>query len=473
MIRLPESPLSFTSRLLRCASCREQFAVAEAFVQDNHHKPQQRGRNGGQIGAVWLKTHLQSWREPSRNNLDRIIFPEHIVADHLSKDVTEALPLFDTAVACPRCSADNRNWLQLQTKPDARRPLLGISYDRFPLAIGGMIICFALSLAAFVLVFKPDPDFIIRRAMILLLAVALTGYFTTSFVTSRWLAQREYRYKRPFMPQASGWQRLPPALRAGLPVLPISVMVVPLLLFIILPLSLNILGLVAASPTERPTVIRSGLETAQTALESVAPQMNHDKEINSQLTAVLEILSALQVNPIAESGERVPAVSVSRLGPDLDRDFLRTWLWFVGGAWVISYVFALLAVSSYVGRVDNVLPSLIFTSVARMTPVAIREARIALRADHTITAQVQWTHVERLPDGGIRLSGIHRQRMAADENGRTHPAGVRAQQYTVQTDLWCHIVQVEVRDVNVPPAMQAPAETAAYQRQPGSLYAAA
>jgi hypothetical protein len=458
MIQSPEAPLSFTSRVLSCVSCQEQFAVAEAFVKENHAQPEQRGKTvKKQIEKAWKKIHERSWRQPFTNNSVQTVYP-------MDESVIKSLHFFDTAVTCPRCDTDNRNWLQLHARPERRERILGISPDRFPMAVWGMFISFALAVIAFALVVKPDLDFIIRRAFILLLAVALTGYLTTMFVTGRWRAQREYRYKRPFMSQVSGWRQLSPVWRAGLPVLPATVVLMPLLLFVILPLSLNIVGLVTgASSAEdapvRPTIIGSGLDATKETLETLLSHVKDDHEANNQIETMLAIIEELRENPISSSGERVPAETSSGLGLELDRDFLRTWLWFVGGAWVIAFGLALLAVNGFVKRVDSVLPPPLFTSVARMTPVVIREARIALRSNDTITRQIQWTRVERLPDGGVKLIGLHREGPAVEENGR-FPKTVRAQRYTIQTDLWCRIVQTDVYDTGVPPAIRP--ETAGY-----------
>jgi hypothetical protein len=116
----------------------------------------------------------------------------------------------------------------------------------------------------------------------------------------------------------------------------------------------------------------------------------------------------------------------------LDRAYLRAWLLFVGGTWITLYIVALLDTNKFVQRLNNLLPPLIFTSVTRMTPVAIREAEAALKANRVIMPIIQWNNVERLPDGGIKMIGLHREETSLVGEP---PETVRAQQYTIETDL--------------------------------------
>jgi hypothetical protein len=281
---------------------------------------------------------------------------------------------------------------------------MGINVDRFPLAFAGVIIVLALAAAS--LGFSYVSEFRPLRAVIMALTIGLAGYLTTQLVVGTWFKQREFQYRRPFLPNGDLWQKLSPALRAGLPVLPVTLIVVPLILFILLPLSLNVMAwLFASAETE--------------------------------------------------------------VGIELNREFFRTWLWFVGGAWSIATLMAALSVNNFVGKIDNMLPLPLFTSVARMTPVAIREAEIALRPDNPTLPEIQWTHVERLPHGGIKLVGLHREApLATDEP----PDTVRAQQYTIYTDHWCRLIESDLRDVTVPPAIQRPPAATAvpqvFQRRP-------
>ena len=393
MIRLPQPPLSFTTHLLHCAACREQFSVAEAFVQDNYGKePQIEQREytiSRHIAVQWENVHRNAWRE-SPDIVAPILQRRWLVLDHLPDNVRNVLQLFDTVINCPRCGADNRNWLQMQTKPRRFGRILGINAHWFPLTAVAWIVVLLVAAATFL--FLLTPRYSLAQLILLALMTGLTGHFTLQSITGSYWAQREYQFRRPYLTKANLWQQLPPTVRAGLPILPITLIVVPLAIYILLPLAFNLIDWV---------------------LGGLSP------------------LSA---------------------GINLDRDYLRFWLLFVGGTWITLYIVALLDTNKFVQRLNDLLPPLIFTSVTRMTPVAIREAEAALKANRAIMPIIQWNNVERLPDGGIKMIGLHREETSLVGEP---PETVRAQQYTIETDLWCRLVKTNLRNLNAPPAIPA------------------
>jgi DNA-directed RNA polymerase subunit M/transcription elongation factor TFIIS len=392
MIRLPQPPLSFTIHLLHCAACREQFSVSEAFVQDNYGKEKQIEQReytiSRHIAAQWENVHRNAWRESPDIVAAPILQRRWLVLDHLPDNVRNVLQLFDTVINCPRCGADNRNWLQMQTKLRRFDRVLGINAHWFPLTAVAWGIVLLIIAATFL--FLLTPRYSLAQLLLLALMTGLTGHFTVQNITGSYWAQREYKFRRPYQTKANLWQQLPPTVRAGLPILPITLLVVPLAIFILLPLSFNLIGWVLGG--------------------------------SSPLSA----------------------------GINLDRDYLRFWLLFVGGTWITLYIVALLDTNKFVQRLNNLLPPLIFTSVTRMTPVAIREAEAALKANRVIMPIIQWNNVERLPDGGIKMIGLHREETSLVGEP---PETVRAQQYTIETDLWCRIVKTNLRNLNAPPAI--------------------
>lgn len=395
MIRLPQTPLSFTSHLLRCAACQEQFSVAEAFMGDNYSHPrlQRNRKEGAQISSQWSNINLNGWREPLVNGPAGHVPPQKPDTQHLHPKTAKTLHLFDRTINCPRCRADNRNWLQLQNEPARFDNGFWRYIARFPVST---TITLLVILVAIIFLYR---NLALNNVQIISLSVIiiLTGLLTTTAMTDSWWAQREYMYKRPFQPTNSLWEQIPPILRAGLPILPITLLVIPTLLFIMLPLSFELLSWITSSPA-----------------------------------------------------------NASFPGIGLNRHFLRAWLIFVSGVWTIVYLVTFLETSGFTKKADAILPPPVFTSVARMTPVAIREAELALQADRIIAYQIQWTQVERLPTGGIKLIGLHREETAV--NAKEPPKTVRAQRYTIETDLWCRIAKTGIQDANVPPAIQLPQE---------------
>jgi hypothetical protein len=90
MIRLPQPPLSFTTHLLHCAACREQFSVAEAFIIDNYDSRDEHIRQRGEIvgkniGFQWNNVSLSAWRESPELVAASVRQRRWLVLDHLPR----------------------------------------------------------------------------------------------------------------------------------------------------------------------------------------------------------------------------------------------------------------------------------------------------------------------------------------------------------------------------------------------------
>lgn len=131
MIQLPRPPRSYTTRHIRCISCDELFTVSEEFIEQN--QPAENGQTNEEPQPAIGQQH-RTWRPP----------PNQLLSVHLRRqDNREERPVSaqsytvpdpnpvndpelspdDTFLNCPRCGADNRNWLQLLTHAMERHPL--------------------------------------------------------------------------------------------------------------------------------------------------------------------------------------------------------------------------------------------------------------------------------------------------------------------------------------------------------------
>ena len=70
--------------------------------------------------------------------------------------------------------------------------------------------------------------------------------------------------------------------------------------------------------------------------------------------------------------------------------------------------------------------------------------------------RVQWMDVQRNEEGGLDLIGLLRDVPEFDEHGQLLDALVRAQRYTIATDMWGRIEFAEVKDVMVPNTVGVP-----------------
>lgn len=104
--------------------------------------------------------------------------------------------------------------------------------------------------------------------------------------------------------------------------------------------------------------------------------------------------------------------------------------------------------TEFVAKVDPQLPPPIFHSVANMTRVVGWEAKQALEIDGTMQ-HIQWVNVERNAEGGLNLTGLHRDPPNFDAQGRAIGETVRAQKHVVETDMWGRIIRATIHDTRV------------------------
>lgn len=264
MLKLPNSPNTLTSRLLRCVSCREPFMVAQTTPQGKNrtipdHHP-----------------HIDLRYQP--NLYQRAVTPETRAEP---KNMARASPPHPIQLVCPRCGADNSNWLQITTDTTPYYRRFRPAGVALPLAL-----CFAA--AVFTLLFV-DPllaeniPVTLRLAMVLF--IFLSGFVTSWNPTRDWSATRdrinEERYlpkrKRPFSP-------LP---RLILLAVTLAILL-PLGLFAILPALIANAPALVAPPSSRTTIGR-----INSLLNEMTPEMV-DQATPGQRTNLLTAAFGLQ-----------------------------------------------------------------------------------------------------------------------------------------------------------------------------------
>ncbi|MFQ5434901.1 MAG: hypothetical protein ACE5FD_08495 [Anaerolineae bacterium] len=121
MIKLPGFPRTFTSRQVECVSCHNLIAIAEAFFEENQPE-------GGRPSAPEPLPDNDRWRIPADRAADvqlryqetrssRPVAPP-TSSTHSSRTTHNTTPAanYDNDLCCPRCGADNRNWVQIQNR---------------------------------------------------------------------------------------------------------------------------------------------------------------------------------------------------------------------------------------------------------------------------------------------------------------------------------------------------------------------
>jgi hypothetical protein len=138
-------------------------------------------------------------------------------------------------------------------------------------------------------------------------------------------------------------------------------------------------------------------------------------------------------------------VVVEAKRPLIDWRFLAVWVFFTGLAWLAGTICALETMNERISWFDPHVPQPIFTSIAKMTRVAEWEANRTLEIGEFVH-RIQWMRATRNEAGGIDLVGLFRDPPDITSEGlMSHQ--VRAQQYTISTDMWCRVRETRVMDV--------------------------
>ena len=237
MIHLPQPPSTFTTLQIPCVACNEVFTIAEAYQTPN-----------GQ------------WRLPADHNPSVQMRYEGNLTRQPIHSVTRADPEInldsfsqqqdDTYINCPRCGADNRNWLQINGPPlvpvgcvlKFLLPRGAIAWQqKFPGAFFSIIIATILAPLAFLLVIavQNSPPW----AGILAGAVILSALFTAADLTKNWIDLRLDSHIRTIMPPKKQSQEAKLWLRGALTIILLG-FVMPIVFFQMAPRALSFVSII-------------------------------------------------------------------------------------------------------------------------------------------------------------------------------------------------------------------------------------
>jgi len=503
MLNLPALQPVLTSRYVTCISCEEKFAVSEGYS------------DGYASNSLWraAPTNIQSTGlRYDHNRENRTISPQARNEPFPSP----AAPTFQNAppqtydpraakdIICPRCGADNRNWVQISSTADFSRPR--DSFDRrlpvkirlwrqkypgtfFILSIAIPLFCLLALAMAFVAEIPP------AKTILLLLFIPVTMLAIVAELTGRWRKLRNDRH-RPKNVTQSGLSQEAIAWGRGFILVLIAAFIVPVIFFVFAPVSFGFMTNIiqddsedvveqesdAAINTIEERVTNAAEEIGNAATEAnelleTAPERstiisdiveNASEKINDSANDTVraisqtgdEQISALE-NVRSESIETIKERRRTSLAAEIAEAsgglrFLVTWGLLVGLSGFLAVFVAMAGVKDFVKKIDGQLPLPIYHSVASMTRVAIWEAKHALEINEDIK-RIQWIKVKLNQKGGVDLIGLYRDPPEFDMYGQPRSETVRAQKYTIQTDRWCRIVNASVMDVKVPRPAGAPA----------------
>lgn len=489
MFNLPAYPDVYITRHITCISCKEKFAITEGHHDDKLRERQWR------VLSHWANL-ITLRHEDDRQQRPIMPQPLQIPAFEEIPDEPQFLnqppsTFTPNNVHCPRCGADNRNWLALQNP--GKKGAFKIYRERFPLVFWALLLSVLFAGVAATAILVPI-HWVKVTIMVVFIPLSVGGLALD--ITSKWSELRENRHIARVKENTPNLERT--LWIRGMGWVVIASFLVPLLFFTVLPrAALFALEIVGTTPEEDVQqtatavgqLVNQNLDTTAESLQTISTEMDEllndmptsaspqfEKEVAtfsdklSQIVtaAINELNQVRQESPTIIEAERTQQLtrietarirSLREFSKELlgDFRFLLLWIILMGLPLLFSVFLIMRSLTEFVGRVDQQLPQPIFHSVANMTRVVSWEAKQALDIEGTMR-HIQWVKVERNAEGGINLIGLHRDPPSFDSQGKAVGERVRAQRHVVETDMWGRIIRATIYDTWV----QRPAGGPAY-----------
>jgi len=210
-------------------------------------------------------------------------------------------------INCPRCGADNRNWIHIITPPpNAPSARQNGWQNRFPLAIIGLVVGILIVCIGALIVRESSQS--TGQTLALLIVVSIGGVIVPVVaITGLWYPQRHHAIEAAQDRTLSWWERISPVARTGAMFFVVFVIVVPFFIYGLMPWMMNRLRprssledridqvLVSLDSTfntaSRQDVVL--LENATTTLQSVLSERDFDCRTES-ISTMIHSLEALE-----------------------------------------------------------------------------------------------------------------------------------------------------------------------------------
>lgn len=492
MVDLPEPFSPHVVRHVRCISCRELFGITE----DSNRR-----KSGSRPGANWriVSAHLPDVDLRQQDvRMRQPISPQPRSEPHPDsrrppvtpppRGGSARSPIYasqDYHINCPRCGADNRNWLYFSLR---RRWVIFGGVDAWYLPFFGIVLSTVIVAFVFIWGSVRNPETSLERWGVLAVVAVVASITISSLIVGDWKGALEARRVSKYLP--GHWQPAP-GLIWGLVASFVFVFVAPLIIYFAVPKVIEFVINPGPPPMPRQTAqamatdIQQSMNSSDFPVGAISPASEALADIREflgdlpadsvQIQTVENLISSLEakqsqisVADLDISGylDQLQTYVEENQTPNLQpppfwyqRDqlwrHLVIWFMVVTAVSAISLVLATNAVSSQVRRIDGQIPRPIYYRVATMTRVAAWEAKhsLEIRGD---MEHIQWMVANRLENGGIELVGLHRDVPEFDRNGRAIGEHVRAQRYRIYTDRWAHIEQAQVSDIRAPMTVDTP-----------------
>ena len=481
MQNLPPLPDVYTTNHITCVSCKERFAITEGHQAND---PQDR-----QWRVLSHEANRIRLRQED-NRQQRPVFPQPLQipaeaesthqAQFLRQPPVEFTPF---PVNCPRCGADNRNWMILQERGKQR--IFRLWRERFPNAIFALAIAILFAILA-ISTIQLELHWLQVTALVICIPVSV--FLLIQELTSKWNHLREGKHIAKVKEDAPDIERQ--LWIRGFSWVVLASFALPLLFFFLLP-KVGLAALEFVSPDPKNEVetaaataekaVNQDLDDAAANIEEIGKDMDalledvstaaspqFEEEVNTFSEKLSQIITAA-LNEINVVRHETPEIVAARRDQELetitkariealeeftnqtlgDFPFFLVWGFLLGLPLSLAVFFVMNSIKQFVAFADSQLPPPIFHSVASMTRIVGWEAKQALEIEGTMH-HIQWVNVERNEHGGINLTGLHRDPPSFDAEGRAFGETVRAQKHVVVTDMWGRIIKATIHDVRVP-----------------------
>jgi len=473
VFNLPPLPKVHNTRHLTCVTCKEKFIVTE----------------GGEGKRQKLPSVNPSIRVRYDDNRQQMpVIPSPRLEHRPQSDSFQSRPLFnEEEVNCPRCGADNRNWLYLNHYPkETLLSPLDIWLKRMPgISIVIIMAIFLVVLMIIIGFFGILPAFHVE-ILIFVIPFALFGTFWD--LTRKWKTYREdsllYEHKLTNQNPSKNVQV------RGIFLILFFSFFVPLFFVSALPRGFYfVTSLIHESPditlntninnlsdlsNERLEESEKSLQEIKEEMQSLltqapaqtSPQFEQEldtfsKELNAVVTEANRALEQAMSDGLVnlEARREDEMLNIAKLIQESISNFrenflaelrmLVTWSSFLGGATLITIMIAFSNLTTFIDKINTHLPLPIYHSVAGMTRLVTWEVKQALELEGNMQ-HIQWVKVERNSDGGINLVGLHRDPPSFNAEGEAFGELVRAQKYDIHTNMWGRIIRASITDIRAP-----------------------
>jgi hypothetical protein len=228
MFQFPSSPNTLVTRQIECVCCREIFTITEDIAAPEPRR-----------SALWRL--LPDQYEDIRQRYDPRIGRKPIIPEARAGAQAEPPPeprksaSHRPQIYCPRCGADNRNWLHIINPPPGEASFgQNRWWARFPTAGWGALGAFLIGCLGVLLVDQAGQS---KGQSALLLVFVLIGVvLPTAVITSLWRVQRRANFETSLNREISILRRrISPTIQASTILFMMIAVFVPLFIYVMMP----------------------------------------------------------------------------------------------------------------------------------------------------------------------------------------------------------------------------------------------